>query len=60
MEKIVPMKESDTSQTCPHCQSPTEKQISLPANPVFKGTGWTPKYSLKDVQNMSPSDLENI
>lgn len=44
LERIVAMKDADQKQLCPHCETPTEKQISVPSAPLFKGDGWTPKY----------------
>lgn len=61
MEKILPFKDMDSKQFCPKCEEETQRQITLPAPPAFKGSGWTPKhYSLNDVANASASDLEQM
>jgi len=61
MEKIVPMREADSEQLCPKCSSPTQRQISLPSQPTFKGDGWTPKhYSMGDIESASADDLREM
>lgn len=59
-EKLRSVAERDLPQTCPECENPMTRVPSKTGAPQFKGSGWTPTYSLSDVASASAEDLENM